>query len=121
MAFKKINYVQMLVIWEQGVETFITFQAKKNTVTLALNFGFFSIICTAVSSRACCCRFFGASGHKWELEGRQLKSDRRESESVTEEIMLEVGCEGKREMSQVNKKGTSMMGIGEHIWKGTEA
>ena len=41
-------------------------------------------------------------------------------EGITENIILELGYEGKREMGQINKKGTSMMSAGEHACKEPE-
>lgn len=54
----------------------------------------------------------------WRKDNFSMTGDR---ENVTEEIMFKLGFEGKREISQVVKEGTCMMGKREHICKGTGA
>ena len=93
----------------------------RTTSVPALKCGLFPQGCLALGSRVSSWTCFGASGQSGSWRENNFISQEGVRESVTENIILELRHEGKREIGQINKKGTSMMSRGEHACKGMES
>lgn len=100
-------------------KTFVTFQANKNNEYACIKFWilFHNVAWLPVPEYPDVLDVLSLV--HVDKSGSQGDDNRQKEvkESIPEGIMLELGCEGKREIHQFNKERMNMMGMGQHTCK----